>query len=171
MLRQNKITVLIDVRSIPRSQYFPAFNDATLNKELAQNDIEYLHFKNEFGARQEDKDFYTNGVMNFEKFAQSKQFIKGINDVKTLLTKSNVCLMCAEIDPLNCHRAILCAKALHDIGVDVEHIIVKRNGEVSYESHNGLEKRLLDLYKKQTDDSQIAYRLHNQKIGYTLKNE
>ena len=166
VLKENKISFLIDVRSVPRSQYFPAFNDKNIQGELLKNGIEYSNFKNEFGARQYDKDFYTNGVLNFEKFSKSKQFQNGIKLIKDLTKKNNICLMCAEIDPLNCHRAILIAKEVNYSGFEVVHIIAKRNGEITYENHTDLEKRLLETYKKQTDNLQIAYQKHNAIIGH-----
>jgi RimJ/RimL family protein N-acetyltransferase len=170
ILKGHNISHLIDVRSIAKSQYFSAFNDTNLKSELPKYGIAYLHFKNEFGARQGDPRFYTNGVMDFEKFSKSEQFKSGIEKVNNYLAENKtVCLMCAEIDPLDCHRAILCARALDDSEIAIEHIVARRSGEVTTESQNALEKRLLELYKKQTDDPQTAYKLHNQKIGYKLE--
>jgi uncharacterized protein (DUF488 family) len=162
-LKKHEITHLIDVRSVAKSQYFSAFNDTNIKPELQKYDIKYLHFKNEFGARQDNLQYYTNEIMDFEKFSQSEQFKDGIEKVKKMLSENNnICLMCAEIDPINCHRAILVARHLPN----VTHIIAKRNGEINFESHKDIEKRLLDLYKKQTDILQIAYQKHNSKIGF-----
>jgi len=169
LLKQKDIYYLIDVRSTPRSQYFSAFNDNSLKKELNKRGIEYLHFKDEFGARQGNDNFYTDGQMDFDKFSTSKQFLQGFERVKKFLASGkNVCLMCAEIDPINCHRAILCAKAFYETGIPIEHIIAKRNGEILFENHNDFEKRLFELHK--TNDLPLAYKKQNQKIGYR-KNE
>jgi uncharacterized protein (DUF488 family) len=49
--------------------------------------------------------------------------------------------MCAEKDPLNCHRALLVAPPLIERGVDVQHILF----DGSLESHNSAMLRLLDM--------------------------
>ena len=160
ILKSNGVTHLIDVRSLPKSQYFSAFNDTNLRPSLEKHGIKYLHFKNEFGARQDNPAFYTSGVMDFEKFTKSPQFQGGVSAVGDITKNGGVvCLMCAEIDPINCHRAF-CARAFQNVA----HIIASRNGEVAYETQNDLENRLLEMYK--TTDPKIAYQKHNQKIGF-----
>lgn len=168
VLRENEVLFLVDVRSVPRSKYFVGFNDANLGRELPKVGVKYVNLGREFGARQTDPKFFTDGVVDFEKYAQSEQFQNGMERVGEMLERGNVCLMCAEIDPLDCHRAHLCGRAFHDAGVDVVHIIARRNGEVKYEGYSDFEKRLLELYKKRTDDLQVAYREHNKKIGFKM---
>jgi uncharacterized protein (DUF488 family) len=165
ILKQHNITVIIDVRSNPKSRYFYDFNDKNLIKILPQHNIQYLHFGKEFGARQANQVFYTSGILDYEAFAQSRQFQIGIEKVKSLIeSDENICLMCAEIDPINCHRAILCGKQLYDIGFEVKHIVAKRNGLITIETHKDIEQRLLTIYK--TNDLTNSYKLQNQKIGY-----
>lgn len=78
ILKDKKVSLLIDVRSIPKSQYFYQYNNNLLSRTLAQNGIEYENWKNEFGARQESKEFYTEGILDYGKFANSQQFKDGI---------------------------------------------------------------------------------------------
>ena len=167
ILKNMKISLLIDVRSVPKSQYFYQFNNNLLSRILANVDIKYENWKDEFGARQDNLKFYTNSILDYEKFAQSEQFQSGILKLKNLYKQdSNVCLMCAEIDPINCHRAILCAKEIYANDMKVVHVIAKRNGETYFESQEDFEKRLL----KETKTSNLidAYRKQNKKIGYKL---
>jgi len=174
ILKQNKITHLIDVRSTPRSQYFPDFNDSRLALMLKDHNIKYENWKTEFGARQDNPEFYTDGILDFEKFAQSPQFQTGIKKVKNIIESCGcICLMCAEIDPFNCHRAILVARNLRDQGFDIKHIVARNSG-VEYQSQQDLEDRLLKLYFKQQsflgDELETAYKKHNEKIGYKRQN-
>ena len=167
ILEENRISLLIDVRSIPRSQYFFQFNNNNLSKTLANVDIRYENWKHEFGARQEDLGFYTENILDYEKFAKSQQFQQGISNIKKLAADGeNICLMCAEIDPINCHRAILCGKEIFANGMDVIHIIAKRNGETYFENQEDFEKRLLETTK--INNLSEAYRKQNKKIGYKL---
>ena len=84
LLKEQDISVLIDVRSLPKSRYFYQFNDANLSKSLAKEGIEYIHMKNEFGARQENPDFYAYEIFDYDKFAESFQFKNGVGKVLKL---------------------------------------------------------------------------------------
>ena len=48
--------------------------------------------------------------------------------------------MCAERDPIDCHRALLVGRALAGVGMAVEHILA----DGAIEGHTALERRLLD---------------------------
>lgn len=166
ILKEKKIKFLIDVRSVPYSHQFWRFDELNIFHALEKHGIFYQNWKNEFGARQENRNFYSAGVLDFEKFAMSEEFRHGISKLKGLKDE-NVCLMCAEIDPINCHRAILCARNLADCGFEIVHIIAKRNGKTTFEKHKDFEQRLIKTTKAETLDD--AYRIQNKKIGYNIQ--
>lgn len=169
LLKEKNISTLIDVRSLPKSRYFYQFNDTNLYKSLAKTGIEYVHMKDEFGARQENPDFYTNEIFDYDKFAQSPQFKNGVDKVLKLTSQGkNICLMCSEIDPIKCHRAILCARHFAEYGENICHIVAKRNGDIFFETHDKFEARLLQETK--INNLFEAYRKQNKKIGYKLTN-
>lgn len=141
VLQRNGVTLLIDVRSVPRSRYFAAFNDTALSKELFKHNIRYEHWR-EFGARQLDYKYQT--IANSEPFQKALQRLKN--------SRETICLMCAEIDPINCHRFILVGRYLDD----VINIIAKRNGKVIYETKSATEKRINGDYDKQ--GQKVAYK-------------
>lgn len=167
ILKDKRISLLIDVRSVPKSQYFYQFNNNLLSRILANVDIKYENWKDEFGARQDNLSFYTENILDYDKFAKSQQFQAGISKIKELESKDeNICLMCAEIDPINCHRAILCGKEIFANGMNITHIIAKRNGEAYFEDQKDFEKRLLEITK--VNNISEAYQKQNKKIGYKL---
>lgn len=141
VLQQNGVTLLIDVRSVPRSRYFAAYNDTVLSKELAKYQIRYEHWR-EFGARQLD--------YKYETIASSAPFQRALQRLKN--SHETVCLMCAEIDPINCHRFILVGRYLDD----VTNIIAKRNGAVVYETKSATAERINGDYDQQ--GAKIAYK-------------
>ena len=142
VLQQNGVTLLIDVRSMPRSRYFASYNDVSLSKELAKYNIRYEHWR-EFGARQLD--------YKYETIAISEAFQKALERLKN--SQETICLMCAEIDPINCHRFVLVGRYLDD----VINIIAKRNGEVIYETKSETERRINGDYEKQ--GAKIEYKV------------
>ncbi len=57
--------------------------------------------------------------------------------------------MCAEKDPITCHRAILVCQHLREFDLDINHIL--RNGNL--EAHQHLEERLLELHRLKQPES------------------
>ena len=179
-LKKYGINVLIDVRSSPYSAYYAQFNKENLEKSLRAAGIYYRNYAKEFGARQESKDFYVNGVLNFKLFTESSQFAEGLSKVDTAKRAGyQPALMCAEKNPTDCHRAIMLGKKLEDERYEVIHIMpgnkIKTQAEIGNE--------LLDLYfpdrsqlslfsfddRDENDLIQEAYAKQNLKIGFKLE--
>lgn len=124
VLKKYVITALIDVRSVPLSAHFKDFNLKNLSQVLRKNDIIYRNYDKEFGARQLNTEFFTDGVLDFSKFAESQQFLDGVKKIeKGMKLGYKFALMCAEKRPEECHRCILVAKKFHDLGYNVKHIL------------------------------------------------
>lgn len=178
LINQAGINCVIDVRSIPVSSHTPQFNQNAIKLFLKKHNIQYLHFGDEFGARRSDA--IINGQVNFEKAMTTPAFLKGVERLKTGLEKGYViALMCAEGDPLGCHRFSFLSRYFYDNGFDVKHIL--RNGTVK--SHKELENEMICSYlnKKnhklpeidtmfgtytEADQRDDAYKLKNAEIGY-----
>ena len=173
LLKQKGITFLIDIRSKPYSDRFPDYNKDNLKATLADCGIAHESFAREFGARQENPDFYTNGQMDFDLFRKSPVFIGGVNKVIDLINSGiTVSLMCQESNPIDCHRAILCGRAFHNKGFQVIHLLA-HDSAITQEV---IEKRVLAKYfpdaEYQHDDKKCrklllrAYRKQNTVIGF-----
>lgn len=183
VLEKFQITCLIDVRSNPKSAYYKDYDDSNLIPLLKSKGIVYRNYKDEFGARQENKEFYNDkGFLDFNLFAKSQQFNNGINKIKKAQDmKYVVCLMCAEKDPINCHRTILIARNLDKQGFNVKHILATEEFCEQCE----IDKRLLEKYypnrsqislfneNNLTDSEAIekSYQLKNEEIGFRMEDE
>ena len=177
LLKFKEINCLIDVRSTPASGYSPHFNQLPLKNYLKNNDILYMHFKDEFGARHEQESVLDeNGQVNFELFRKTNEFKKGVERVKKGFSKGyKIALMCSEGNPLECHRFSMISVYLNKTGYNVYHILKNK----TIKSHIQLEQELLEKYRKKLptpslfepniNESQIikeAYKLHNKEIGW-----
>lgn len=153
-LQANKIDAVCDVRSIPKSSYFETYNDNTIKKILNINGISYLPFGKEFGARQDDEKFYTGGTdsyLDFEKYVKSDSFTNGFNRIERGIQQGNIpCLMCAEKEPIGCHRTIMISKIFSEAGYKVIHILP--NNETKMQSD--IERELLQKFGKLIDREQ-----------------
>ena len=125
ILKKHEISVVIDVRSNPYSQYHLEYNKENLKKKLERNRIYYRNYFLEFGARQSDKKYYSKeGYLDFELFSKSENFLKGIKKLENSMEKNYVIvLMCAEKDPIICHRAIMISKIFSEKGYKVIHLL------------------------------------------------
>jgi uncharacterized protein (DUF488 family) len=141
LLKQHGVTALADVRSLPFSQFAPQFNEDTLARDLQARGIKYVFLGRELGARSDDRSCYEKGRVQYRRLARTELFKQGLERVMRGGEEHCVALMCAEKEPLDCHRTLLVARALDERGVEVAHILA--DGRL--ESHRDAMERLLDL--------------------------
>jgi hypothetical protein len=80
--------------------------------------------------------------------------------------------MCAEKDPITCHRTILICRNLLHPEIKIEHIL----SDGSLEAHKDSEKRLLklfklnepDLFRNEQQRIDDAYSMQGEKIAYEI---
>jgi len=175
LLKQHRIQVLVDVRSSPYSQFTPQFNREVLQAELKQTGILYLFLGNELGARRSERDCYENGQVVYELIAKTAAFKNGLERVISGAKNFRVALMCAEKDPLTCHRTILVCRNLKSAGLEIQHI----HSDGHLETHAEAERRLLqilkfpeqDLFRSREEILTEAYFSQGKKIAYTEEEE
>ncbi|MBI5427045.1 MAG: DUF488 domain-containing protein [Nitrospinae bacterium] len=153
LLKRHGITVLCDVRSAPYSRANPQFNREPLKDFLRKSGITYIFLGAELGARSEDPSCYDQGKVRYDRLAETELFRQGINRVQEEVNRGKVALMCAEKEPLECHRAILVARRLEADGFAVQHIL----GDGRLESHSDALVRLVHQLKLQPPGQQDMF--------------
>ena len=116
-------TAVADVRSAPVSRFSPHFNKQALAASLAAQGIAYVFLGRELGGRPGRPEMYTQGVADYEKMAASPEFRAGLARLREAAEQHRVAMMCAEADPLDCHRCLLIGRALAEQGSEVRHIL------------------------------------------------
>jgi len=142
-LEKHKINVVADVRSSPYSKFKADFNQNVLEKFLKTKNIRYIFFGDVLGARVDDSACYVEGKVDFNLVAQSQKFKEGLQRILKGMGNFRIALMCAEKDPLTCHRTILIARNIQLSGMGVKHILADGN----LEDHSESEFRLLKIHK------------------------
>jgi uncharacterized protein (DUF488 family) len=155
LLTQQGITALADVRSSPYSRYLPHFNKDNLKNSLLASGIQYVFLGQELGARPQDKSCYVDNKAVYENIAKTPLFHQGIERVLNGSQSYNIALMCAEKDPITCHRAILVCQHLKQFPLEINHIL--QDGTV--ESHQQLEERLLKIHNLTKPEPEPAIQL------------
>jgi uncharacterized protein (DUF488 family) len=170
LLKQHDITALGDVRSRPYSRVTPQFNREDLKKELRRVGVAYVFLGKELGARSEDPSCYEGGRVQYDRLAQTEMFRQGIDRVREGMNKYRLALMCAEKEPLECHRTVLVARHLDALGIPVLHILADGRLECHAESLNRLMRQLAlpesDLFRSHEDVIMDAYKIQESRIAY-----
>lgn len=127
LLQANSVTLVADVRTIPRSTHNPQFNKESLPESLREYGIAYIHLPDLGGLRHTVRDSVNMGWRNtsfrgFADYMQTPEFEKGLDELISLADKNRVAIMCAEAVPWRCHRSLV-ADALTVRGVHVEDIM------------------------------------------------
>ena len=171
LLEQHGVTALCDVRSKPYSRMNPQFNREDLKRSLHERGITYVFLGVELGARSDDPACCDHGKVLYDRLSQTELFNKGLERVREGAKKYKVALMCAEKEPLECHRTILVARHLEALGSKIEHI----HADGRLESHADTMGRLLrslnipehDMFQSRADMLTSAYRMQGDRIAYS----
>ena len=171
LLQQHGIDALADVRSTPYSRFNPQFNKEKLQAALATAGIRYVFLGEELGARTKDPSCYDGeGRVSYAKLAQTELFRKGIERLLTGMQQHRIAMMCAERDPLECHRTILVSRELEKVGIPVTHILHDGTLEPNRHALQRLAAELklaeTDLFRSQDELIQDAYEIQGRRMGY-----
>jgi len=165
----HRVEVLCDVRSSPYSCYHGQFNREILKASLASCGVRYLFMGDLLGARVTDPACFDGERYHHDLIRTRDFFKKGIDRLREEIERYTVAVMCAEKDPITCHRMILVTRCLKACGVEIGHI--DYDGEL--ESNAAAERRLLEavgvepnMFMADGERLDRAYRLQGEKIAY-----
>jgi len=173
LLQMHGVTLVADVRSAPYSHLHPQFDRDKLAASLKAHGIAYAFLGHHLGGRPDDRSCYENGRVQYARLARSCSFREGIERVVRGASRHRIALMCAEKEPLECHRAILVSPALIARGLRVEHILA----DGSLEPHEATMERLLrqlrlpdqDLFRSKEEIIAEALERQGERIAYVDK--
>lgn len=157
LLQGAAIDSVVDVRSVPWSRRLPHVRRTALAALLAEAGIAYVFSGDRLGARATDPACWREGRADHDLIAATASFRRGLVEVEALARQGRVALLCAERDPLDCHRTTLVGRRLQERGARLLHILA--DGDI--EPSEATERRLLartgraegDLFDPPLDDS------------------
>ena len=174
LLSKYRVTAVADVRSAPYSRFRPHFNRKALEASLDARGIRYAFFGRELGGRPDDPACYEGGRVDYERVAATRGFRDGIARIIDVSSRYRIALMCAEKEPLDCHRTLLVARAVDAAGAAVEHILA----DGALETHGRTMDRLLaaldlkpgcDLFRRREELVADAIALQARRVAYVSK--
>jgi uncharacterized protein (DUF488 family) len=171
LLTKHGVQAVGDVRSVPYSRRNPQFNREPLTKQLQATGIAYVFLGKELGARSNNPACYIDGKVQYKCLAEEPDFREGIRRLKKGIDTFQVALMCAERDPLTCHRTLLVCRELRSPDLEIEHIL----SDGAIETNIAAEKRLMammnlrpDMFHNERDCIEKAYEEQAKNIAYTV---
>jgi uncharacterized protein (DUF488 family) len=178
LLKDCGIELVADVRSLPQSARLPHFSQPAFEKLLSAEHISYLFLGEELGGRPDDVDAYRpTGVVDYAARRKSYAFQSGMERLLKQLERRSVAMMCAEEDPLECHRFLMICAELVKLGIHPLHI--RKGGRI--ETQEEAENRLLaangfaavatnTLFPKvRTEALEDAYRLQAERFAFRVR--
>ncbi len=138
LLRAFGISLLVDIRTVPRSRRNPQFNIDALPSALRALDLDYVHLPRLGGLRRVRRDSVNTAWRNasFQGYAdhmQTEEFEEGLAELLGHLVDparrpGPGALMCAEAVPWRCHRSLV-ADALTVRGAEVQHVMSTKRAQ------------------------------------------
>lgn len=171
LLAKHGVNVVADVRSHPYSRFHGQFNRETLVEYLRSVNIQYVFLGRELGARRSERESYQNNQARYDLIVRLPVFREGLDRIRQGMASHRIALLCAEKDPITCHRTILVCRHLRSEPVDIRHILE----DGSLETTEQVETRLLEavglplmhLFLDRSELIEQAYDLQAEKIAYT----
>lgn len=136
ILHAFEVTLLVDIRSIPRSRTNPRFNLDVLPETLRGAGITYVHLAALGGLRAKSKRVETDAntgwelaaFRNYADYAETAPFKEGLQELLGMASRETCAIMCAEAVWWRCHRRIVADHVLAH-GVPVVHLFTQTKGE------------------------------------------
>ncbi len=157
LLKAGGVEAVVDVRSMPYSRRFPQFGRERLTLSLTAAGILYRYEGAALGGKAKDG-------ASYDALAERPEFGDALGRLIAGSADATLCLMCAEKEPLDCHRTVLVSRRLAERHVPIEHLLADGRSQ----SHAALEDRLLaasgegepDLFTSAEDRSQRLARAY-----------
>ena len=173
LLRDQRVDFVLDVRSVPHSGRVPQFSQRPLRDALRSDGIRYRHAGNILGGRPADRQFYEDDQVQYRRIAASEEFLKALARVRSAARTHHVALVCAEGDPLTCHRFLLLARYLRSPDLEIVHILPDGRGE----PHSETELRLMrqtgllqsDLFAQNPEALEEAYEIQSRRVAFAAR--
>jgi uncharacterized protein (DUF488 family) len=185
LLRRAGVTAVADVRSSPYSRRLPEYNRGVLEAVLRADGIAYVYLGDLLGGRPADRDLYDpEGWADYGRIRRTASFRRGLDRLLLGAERYTVAMLCAEEDPLDCHRGLMITPALAELGRPPLHL--RKDG--SLETTADMEAKLLPatgvgaglldgLFAGQLGEAERrglvaeAYRIRNRQVAYRAQAE
>jgi uncharacterized protein (DUF488 family) len=127
LLRAAGVTLVVDIRTVPRSRHTPQWNREQATASLPARGIRYHHLPRLGGFRKPRPDSPNTGWRNlsfrgYADYIATAEFAAGLAELLALAQEAPTAIACTEAVPWRCHRSLV-ADALAIRGIEVRHLV------------------------------------------------
>ncbi len=123
LLKQNQIERVVDVRGQPYSRHNSQFNREPLAGCLEAAGIDYTWNGKHLSGRPHEARYYgPRGEVLWDKLRTRPEFHAALDLLAAEAQSRRLALVCAEEDPMRCHRRFLLTPPLSQRGLEVLHL-------------------------------------------------
>jgi uncharacterized protein (DUF488 family) len=127
LLHHHGVSLVVDVRKMPRSRHNPQFNQDTFPGALADTGVGYVYMPGLGGMRRPQPDspnmaWKNTSFRGYADYMLTPEFDQSIREMLEHARNQRAALTCAEAVPWRCHRSLI-ADALVARGISVVHIL------------------------------------------------
>ena len=123
LLKRHAITLVVDTRGRPYSRFNPHFNRERFARALAEADIAYQWRGEALSGRPKEARFYRpDGGLDVQALWDWPALKADLGEVAAMAGATRLALLCAEENPMTCHRRFLLTAPLRAKGIEVVHI-------------------------------------------------
>lgn len=138
LLAQHGVDVLVDVRTVPYSRRHPQFRKHALEAACKDAGVDYRWRGGHLGGIKRDSVCRT-----FDEAAGRPGFIEALGELVTLARAQVPAVMCAEKEPMACHRTALVCRHLA-ARPDARDLAIRHiQADGALEDHPDFERRLV----------------------------
>jgi uncharacterized protein (DUF488 family) len=117
LLLEGGVRTLVDIRTLPRSKRYPQFDETALRTACETSGIAYHWAGRQLGglrnARADSPHVaLPEGLRGFADHADAPVFEHALVRLEGLARQGPVALLCAERDPMQCHRSLIADRLL-----------------------------------------------------------
>jgi uncharacterized protein (DUF488 family) len=171
LLSRHGVSAIADVRSHPYSRFHAQFNREIMAEWLGRAGVQYAFLGKELGARRTERESYHGNQARYDLISRLPAFGEGLDRLRRGISAHRIALLCAEKDPITCHRTVLVCRHLRSDPIEIRHILE----DGSIESTEQAEARLLDavglppthLFCDRSELIEQAYDLQAERIAFT----
>jgi uncharacterized protein (DUF488 family) len=145
LLKAGGVEAVVDVRSTPYSRRFPQFGRERLAQSLSAAGILYRYEGAALGglparSRSDFASAKAGKPASYDEIAGRPEFTEALDRLIAGSADATLCLMCAEKEPLDCHRTVLVSRRLAERGAEIEHLLA----DGKRKPHAVLEEEMLE---------------------------
>lgn len=124
LMREFKVTHIVDVRSVPSSSYWEDFRRENLMDSIPAAGFKYIYMGDKIGGVQDSPVLCKDPEsVDLAPLFVTPDFLLGVDALlKARRPDRVICLMCGCKRPHMCHRSRLIGEALLNRGIELHHI-------------------------------------------------